>query len=389
MTRRTILLAALLAFAAAPATAQPAKAEAARGNPPPAVSVVVSAARELVDTVLVNGTLVPREEILVLAENDGVRIAEVLAEEGDTVAQGQVLARLARDLLDAQVAQNAAQLSRADASIAQARAQIVQADAANLEAQQALERARSLRNSGNATEATLEQRVSAARSAQGRLAAARDGLSFSIAEKAQVEAQRRELQVRLERSEVKAPRAGLVSRRTARIGQMTGAGGEALFRIVADAEIELEAELLETRIAGLAVGQPARISISGRPDIVGSVRLVPAEIDRTTRLGKVRVALPRDAGLRIGAFARGSIEVARRTVLAVPVGAIIYANEGPAVQIVDGTRIVVKPVKTGLVADGYIEIREGLAPDLLVVARAAGFLRDGDQVRALRADKAN
>ena len=353
------------------------------------MSVVVSAARELVDTVLVTGTLVPREEILVLAENDGVRIAEVLVDEGESVKQGQVLARLARDLLDTQLAQNAAQLSRADASIAQARAQIVQADAANVEAQQALERVRALRNSGNATEASLEQRVSAARSAQGRLAASRDGLNFSIAEKAQVEAQRRELQVRLERSEVKAPRGGLVSRRTARIGQMTGAGGEALFRIVADAEIELEAELLETRIAGLVVGQPARISISGRPDIMGTVRLVPAEIDRTTRLGKVRVALPRDAGLRIGAFARGSIEVARRTVLAVPVGAIVYAAEGAAVQIVDGTRIVVKPVKTGLVADGYIEIREGLAPDLLVVARAAGFLRDGDQVRPLLADKAN
>jgi RND family efflux transporter MFP subunit len=388
MRRIPILVAALFVLAA-PAAAQTAKAEAARGNPPPAVSVVVSATRELVDTVLVTGTLVAREEVLVLAENEGARIAEVLIDEGESVREGQVLARLSRDLLDAQFAQNAAQLARADASIAQARAQIVQADAASVEAQQALERARSLRNSGNATEATLEQRVSAARSAQGRLAASRDGLAFAIAEKAQVEAQRRELQVRIERSEVKAPRAGTVSRRTARIGQMTAAGGEALFRIVADAEIELEAELLETRIANLAVGQPARISISGRPDIAGTVRLVPAEIDRTTRLGKVRIALPRDAGLRIGAFARGSIEVARRTVLAVPVGAVVYGNDGAAVQIVDGTKIVVKPVKTGLVADGHIEIREGLTPDLLVVARAAGFLRDGDQVRPLLADKAN
>lgn len=387
MRRLPILVAALFAIAT-PVQAQPAKAEAARGNPPPAVSVVVSATRELVDTVLVTGTLVAREEVLVLAENDGVRIAEVLVDEGESVRQGQVLARLSRDLLDAQFAQNAAQLSRADASIAQARAQIVQADAASVEAQQALERARALRNSGNATEATLEQRVSAARSAQGRLAASRDGLAFAVAEKAQVEAQRRELQVRIERSDVKAPRAGTVSRRTARIGQMTGAGGEALFRIVADAEIELEAELLETRIANLAVGQSARISISGRPDIAGTVRLVPAEIDRTTRLGKVRIALPRDAGLRIGAFARGSIEVARRTALAVPVGAVVYASEGAVVQIVDGTKIVVKPVKIGLVADGYVEIREGLTPDLLVVARAAGFLRDGDQVRPLLADKA-
>jgi RND family efflux transporter MFP subunit len=385
--RRTVSAFVLSLALAAPAHAQTARAEAARGNPPPAVSVVVSAPRELVDTVLVTGTLVPREEILVLAENDGVRIVDVLADEGDAVKQGQVLARLSRDLLEAQLAQNAAQLARAEASIAQARAQIVQADAANVEAKQALERVRALRNSGNATEAALEQRVSAALSAQGRLAGARDGLAFSTAEKAQVEAQRRELQVRLERSEVKAPRAGTVSRRTARIGQMTGAGGDALFRIVADSEIELEAELLETRIAALAPGQSARIAVAGR-EIAGTVRLVPAEIDRTTRLGKVRVALPRDAGLRIGAFARGTIEVARRTALAVPVGAVVYGAEGASVQVVDGTKIVVKPVKLGLVADGHVEIREGLTPDLLVVARAAGFLRDGDQVRPLLADRA-
>lgn len=392
MRRVRILAAVALALAmpalaipllTAPAHAPTTPAGAAPGNPAPAVSVVVSAARELVDSVLVTGTLVPREEVLVQAENDGLRIAEVLVEEGDTVRQGQVLARLARELLDAQDAQNAAQLARADAAVAQARAQIGQADAADVEARQALDRARALRHSGTATEAALEQRVAAARTARSRLAGARDGLAVAVAEKTQVEAQRRELQVRLGRTAVTAPRAGLISRRTARIGQVTDAGGEALFRIVADAEIELEAELLETRIAGLAVGQPARVSISGRADIAGRVRLVPAEVDRTTRLGRVRVALPRDHDLRIGAFSRGSIELARRTVLAVPAGAVVQAGDGPAVLVVDGGRILVKPVATGLVADGHVEIRHGLAPGLPVVARAAGFLRAGDPVRPL------
>ncbi len=382
MIRRSAVVFVLAAALAAPSHAQPAPGGAARGNPPPAVSVVVSAVRELVDTVVATGTLVPREEVLVLAENDGVRIADVLVEEGDEVRQGQVLARLSRDLLDAQLAQNAAALTRADAAISQARAQIVQADAANLEARQALDRARALRASGNATEATLEQRVSAARSAEGRLAAARDGLAFSIAEKAQTEAQRRELLVRVERSEVKAPRGGTVARRTARIGQMTVAGGEPLFRIVADGEIELEAEMLETRVVTLVVGQPARVVV-GRAEYEGRVRLVPAEIDRTTRLGKVRVALPRDAALRTGAFARATIEVARRTALAVPVGAVVYGPKGASVQVVEGSKIVMKPVATGLVADGHVEIRSGLTPDQLVVARAAAFLREGDPVRAL------
>lgn len=388
MRRAAFLFAAAALLAPCAAAAQDARAEAAKGNPPPTVSVVVSAARELVDTVLVTGTLVPRDEILVFAENDGVRIVELLADEGDAVAAGQVLARLSRDLLDAQLAQNAAQLARAEASIAQARAQIVQADAADLEARQALERVRALRNSGNAAESSLEQRVAAARTAQSRAAAARDGLAFAVAEKAQIEAQRRELSVRADRSEVKAPRAGIVSRRTAKIGQMTAGTADALFRIVADGKIELEAELLETRIASLRPGQPARVTVAGQTEVDGSVRRVPAEVDRTTRLGKVRVALPPDPALRIGAFARGTIEVARRVVVAVPVGAVVYGASGASVQVVDGARVSVRPVKVGMIADGHVEILEGLPTDLPVVARAAAFLRDGDQVRALVADKA-
>ena len=110
----------------------------------PVVTVARAVEREIVERAIVTGTLVPREEILVAAEVEGLRIVEVLAEEGDVVKQGQVLARLSRDLLEAQLAQNAASLARSEAAIAQARSTILQAEAANVEAQQGLERARAL-----------------------------------------------------------------------------------------------------------------------------------------------------------------------------------------------------------------------------------------------------
>ena len=59
-------------------------------------------------------------------------------EEGDAVERGQVLARLSRDMLDAQSAQNAASLSRALAAIAQAKNQIVEAEANSHQADAAL-----------------------------------------------------------------------------------------------------------------------------------------------------------------------------------------------------------------------------------------------------------
>ena len=74
----------------------------------PAVTVVRAAEREVVERAVVTGTLMPREEILVSPEVEGLRITEVLVEEGASVKQGDVLARLSRDILEATLAQNAA-----------------------------------------------------------------------------------------------------------------------------------------------------------------------------------------------------------------------------------------------------------------------------------------
>jgi hypothetical protein len=116
------------------------------------------------------------------------------------------------------------------------------------------------------------------------------------------------------------------------------------------------------------------------------VRLVPAEVDRTTRLGKLRIALAAapqaaEAGLRIGTFARGTVEIARKTALAVPAGSVVYGEGQPTLQIVVDGKIVVRRVALGLVAEGWAEIRSGIAAGDLVVARAAPFLREGDRVR--------
>ena len=70
----------------------------------PVVSVVNSVKREIAETIVINGTLVPRDEILVTPEIDGFRITDVLVEEGMFVERGQVLARLSRDLIDRQLA---------------------------------------------------------------------------------------------------------------------------------------------------------------------------------------------------------------------------------------------------------------------------------------------
>ncbi|GJD76497.1 efflux RND transporter periplasmic adaptor subunit [Methylobacterium goesingense] len=350
----------------------------------PAVTVALAAPREVVERAVVTGTLVPRDEILVAPEVEGLRITELLVEEGAQVARGQPLARLSLEMVLTQEAANAAAIAKAEAAILQARSQIVQAEAAQVEANLALERTRSLIRTGNATAVTLEQRISTAQGNEGRLGAARGGLQLAEADLAAARAQGAEIALRRTRAEIRAPEAGIVSRRTARIGATATAAGEPMFRLIARGEIELEGEVPETWMPRLHVGDPARLDWDGGRTLLGRVRRIDPEIDRATRLGRVRISLDPDPTLRIGAFARGKVEVARRTSVAVPLSALLYgADGGASVFVVADARVEARTVEPGLSAEGAMEIRSGLKAGESVVARASSFLRDGDRVRAV------
>lgn len=348
---------------------------------PPAVSVIKVAPAELVETVMVTGTLVPREEILVAPEVEGLRVLELDAEEGDWVTKGQVLATLVHATLDAQLAQNTALLAKADASIARAGSTIAQAEAALKEAKNALERAKPLRQSGYLSDSVFDQREAAARTSEAVLVAARDGLKVAEAEKASLEAQRQELEWRRSKTEVKAPAEGLVSRRDVRVGSLAASTADAMFRIIARGEIELDAEVPEAELASIKAGQPATVAVAGLGEVTGKVRLVSPEIDRTTRLGRVRISLTSKEPLRIGGFGRGTVATANGRGLAVPASAVLYGPDGASVQVVKGGRVSTRKVKTGLRAGGRVEIAEGLVDGEVVIVRSGTFLRDGDQVR--------
>lgn len=370
--------AALPARAASPDAADP-------GPKPPAVSVVRVARGALAERVVLTGTLVPREEALVSPQVEGLAITEILAEEGDRVTQGQVLARLARDTIETALAQNAAQAARAEAAIAQARASIAEAQAARTQADLAFARSRELVRGGSVSREAYESRDAAARVAAARAEAAEQALRVAEADRALADAQRRELEVRLARAEIRAPVAGVVSRRTARLGAVVGGAGEPLFRIIAAGLVELEADVPETSLAKLRPGQPATVVGAG-PEREATVRLVAPEVNRTTRLGRVRVAVEGDpAGLVIGGFARATVEVARREGALVPLSAVLFQPDGATVQVVRDGTVETRPVWVGLRAGGQALIPYGLAEGEEIVSVSGTFIRGGDRVTPVAA----
>ncbi|MCB1521936.1 MAG: efflux RND transporter periplasmic adaptor subunit [Hyphomicrobiaceae bacterium] len=360
--------------------------KAAAETIPPAVTVAKVATEVLVETVLVTGTLVPRDEILVAPEVEGLRVIELKAEVGDRVRAGDVLATLERTQIESQLAQNTATLARTDALIAQAKSQIAQAEAAASEAQAAFQRAQPLRKSGFVSESVFDQREAAQRTTAAMLIAARDGLKVAEATKAETAAQRRELEWRLGNTQVKAPRNGIVSRRTARVGAVATAAAEPMFRIIADGEIELDAEATEAALAKIRQGQRVTLEVAGVGAVRGTVRLVSPEVDRSTRLGSVRIFIGDRTDLRIGAFARGRIVTSQGRGLVVPASAVLYSTDATSVQRVTDNHVETRIVETGLRSGGQVEIRKGLAEGDLVVAKAGTFLRNGDRVRPMVPD---
>jgi multidrug efflux pump subunit AcrA (membrane-fusion protein) len=270
-----------------------------------AVVKVVRATKECFsDTIYVTGILVPRQEAVVILD-EGSRVTEVLAAEGDQVKVGQVLARGTRQFPEGP-------------------------------------------------------------SAAGTPASAKP-TSNTIT--------------------LKAPAAGLVTQSTASAGAVQSPRGEPLFRIMIDTEIELEADVPSIHVPKLKSQETARIKLEDGTELIGQVRLVPAQIDRTTQLGRARLSVAQAPSLRIGMFTQATIDASQSCGVAVPRDAILHQTEGTSVQVVRNRVVETRRVRVGLSSDTSFEISEGLKEGDIVVASAGTSLHDGDQVQTIFVDE--
>jgi RND family efflux transporter MFP subunit len=362
---------------------EPQVAETPREVEPPAVSVVTATTRRFVDRLFVSGTLSAREEVMVAPKIADLTVIEIDAEDGDRVVKGQLLAKLDRSQLDALLSQNDAARTRADAAINQAKSMIAQSQSQLDFASNDYDRAKKLA-AGVMAVSTVEQRETNMKTAQGALAAAKDALAVAEADRKARDADRQELMVRINRTEVRAPVSGLISRRYAKLGAVASLAGDPLFRIVEDGAIDLVAEAPEQWLPRLKPGMSATLKLPGvEAPVAGKVRLVDQEVDKASRTGKARIALEETEHARLGAFASGEVDLVSRDGVGAPTSAIKRdGDEGVALVVKDG-KVEARKVKLGIVEDDEVEILSGVQPGETLVARAASFLRPGDKVRPM------
>lgn len=321
-----------------------------------AVSAIPVQTRTFAVAISISGEARPVRDMQVAAPATGVRILQILVDEGDTVREGQPMARLDTSLA-------AAQTRAAEAAVAEGQSAAVRA-------RREFERADSIRESGALSDEAIEMRQAAMVAADARLAAARAQLS--------------EINTRLGGGYVRAPAAGLVIDRMAELGKSVD--GQVLFRIAADNRLEVSAQVAEGDALTLRIGQNATFALVDGSTVQGKLRRLPASIDSRTRTGEALFDLPKDTRARAGMFLRGHVDAAPRTVLAAPQSSVLYDNGQAYVFVLDHeSRARRVDVAVGARDGAWVEIKKGLAVAQRLVSSGAAFLQPGEQVRVLDA----
>lgn len=324
------------------------------GQSVPLVTVSAPGLRPVATRVSFTGTIAARYDMPIGADGEGGRITAVNVDVGDTVRKGQVLARLDDSVLRPQVARLRAALEEARAQAALSQAEY--------------RRAQGVEAAGALSAEEIERR---------RAAAVTDAARVEVAA-----AQLAEAEARLERTWIRAPADGVVLTRNAEVGQTAVPGGEPLFRLAKDGEVELRGKVAEQDLPALAVGQSADVYLTGIPTpFKGRVRLLGAVIDPQTRLGEVRIALPPHPALRPGAFARAEVVVSEAQLPVLPQTAVLSDTRGNYVFVVNGDNVVERrDVRVGGTVREGIVIASGLDGNERIVTTAGGFLREGEIV---------
>jgi HlyD family secretion protein len=378
----------VLALAADAATGEPAPTEQVENLP--AIVVIAAETRTLTDRVIATGSVQAVDEVYVTPLVDGLSIRSLAADVGDTVEANGTLATLNDDALVLERSQTEASLAKAKAALEQIKAQLVEAKANADDAVRTRDRALKMVKSGSQSQATADQAVAAADAALARVNSAEQAIAVSEADIKVAEAQIADIDLRLARTAVKSPVAGVVSVRTAKVGAIASGAGAPLFTIIENGEIELKADVSEDGILKLAPGQKVKITLAGgAATLTGTIRLVEPTLDPQSRLGKVYIRFDEPGKARAGMFASAEITVAEKDGLVLPLSAVT-TSDGKTVarKVADGV-VKLVPVTTGIQDGQVIEIVSGLATGDEVVAKAGAYVRDGDRVNPVKAEQAS
>lgn len=357
--RKATALTVVLAAMATAACGDGKASEAGEPAPPTQVGVenigIVTVTR-IESGPQISGSLAPEREAAIRAELGG-QVLETAVEAGQRVVRGQLLIRIddtgVRD------------------SYLSARSGVTAARSAAALAERELERMTKLSEAGAVADREAERARSANAAAQSQLSDATARLTLA--------------QQQLDNARITAPFSGVVSERSANVGDVVAPGTE-LVTIVDPSSMRLEASVPAEQLASVRIGAPVSFSVSGYGDrtFAGKVTRVNPTADPATRQVRILVSIPNAGNTLVGGlFAEGRVSTEAREAPVIPQSALDQRGTSPAVmRIRNGTAERV-PVQLGITdrIKETVEVREGLAPGDTILLGAARGITEGSRVR--------
>ncbi|RKG61124.1 efflux RND transporter periplasmic adaptor subunit [Corallococcus sp. AB011P] len=305
---------------------------------------------------VISGTLQARRLASVRAEVGG-SILDVMADQGQTVKEGQLLARVEEHTLREQVLAASSSLR-----VARNALQVAKADE---------QRNQTLVKQGVITRRDFERAQLTRTQAEGQLAEAQARLKLA--------------QDQLARTKVAAPFTGVVSERQVNAGDIVQPGAP-LFVVVDPATLRLEASVPAAQLGQVKVGTPVDFRVNGYEGraFKGEVERINPAVDPATGQVRIYVGIPNnEQTLLSGLFALGRVASQSKEALAVPVDALDTRQEPPTVQRISDGKVEQVAVMTGLRDDvaQTVEVRSGLKAGDVVLLGSARDLTNGTPVK--------
>jgi HlyD family secretion protein len=354
-------------------------------------TLVAVAKGNLSVTVAASGKLQPVNTVVIRPDPNmpSRPVSRLLVAAGDRVKPGQLLAEidpsgLDLDLASAKATYEAQKLKLDDLMAGAAATDLRAAEAALTNSQAAVEAAQSTYDStkalvdkGLAAKSALSDAERQVQIARANLASSQeaydttkagpteDVIQAQQAAVAQASNSLQKAQLVMAGTKIVAPSAGVVTDLAVAVGDLVGPS-TALMTIANMDTAELVAQVNENDIGQVAVGQSARVTPSGYPDLTVRGKVTQIDPHATTTgnvsMFNVSILVPNRTGqLLWGMNADVEIDVLSRPgVLTLPVSAVRTSNGSSTVQIVEGGKLVSWDVETGATDGSKVEIKAGL-----------------------------
>lgn len=377
-----------------------------------AVSVETAKPRKIISKVTYTGTVSPFREVTIAPRVQGW-LRDFKLYEGDIVKEGQIIARLDRDELQASVMQGRERVSagiqhlaEAKANLAIHRARIMEAKAKLQEAEanlvywkKEIKRVEALRKSGAMAESGLNNTEKQLAAAQGKRMVQKAQLQNHEAKLraaqsqfrrigAMLKSRRAELVGRnavLSYTDILSPISGVVAKRYVYSGILVKPGTK-IVDIADVRKVRIQVNVPEEDLSRIKVGTMTEIHVPSLRNSQGPIRaqvsIIFPRLDPRTRTSTVEMIVDNsDRLLRPAMFVVVDLILAiHENAIAVPRRAIVEIEGKPTVFVAKGEEAVANSVKLGLVGGDRVEILKGVKKGDLVIFKGNRGLVDGQEV---------